>query len=234
MNILREFRRINKKSVPVRIILLLIFAVILIINTYAWFQINQEMKLGGLEGEVTPWDVSYFINNDENEIFDQTAVFTIDELYPGMTEREDVVHIYNRGSTSTSISCDVISVKIFGQEVVDQIKADNGIITTGKTTNIFGDKSKYPFDVTYTYDRLKLDGEYVDDTSTPNAAATIKFNASWAFEAGENDTDKLAKDILDTQFGKGAYEYYQNTDNDSQKAIEIQVRITSSMLKNPS
>jgi len=40
--------------------------------------------------------------------------------------------------------------------------------------------------------------------------------------------------MLDTEFGKNAYEFYQNSDNDSKKAIEIMVRITSSMLKNPS
>lgn len=67
MNILREVRRINKKSVPARITLLLVFSVILIVNTYAWFQINQEMKLGGLEADVTPWDVSYYVNNDEKK-----------------------------------------------------------------------------------------------------------------------------------------------------------------------
>lgn len=38
MNILREFRRVKKKSMATRIKLLLIFSVILIINTYAWFR----------------------------------------------------------------------------------------------------------------------------------------------------------------------------------------------------
>lgn len=234
MNILREVRRINKKSVPVRITLLLVFSVILIVNTYAWFQINQEMKLGGLEADVTPWDVSYYVNNDENEILDQTAIFTIDELYPGMPEKEDVVHIYNLGETSTSIKCEVMSIKLFGEEIIDQVKAENEIVTEGMTTSILADKTKYPFNITYTADRLRLDGVYVDNTTTPNANATIKFNANWTYEEGNNDAEKQTKDMLDTEFGKNAYEFYQNSDNDSKKAIEIMVRITSSMLKNPS
>ena len=102
------------------------------------------------------------------------------------------------------------------------------------TTSILADKTKYPFNITYTADRLRLDGVYVDNTTTPNAAATIKFNANWTYEEGNNDAEKLAKDMLDTEFGKNAYEFYQNSDNDSKKAIEIMVRITSSMLKNPS
>ena len=102
------------------------------------------------------------------------------------------------------------------------------------TTSILADKTKYPFNITYTADRLRLDGVYVDNTTTPNASATIKFNANWTYEEGNNDAEKLAKDMLDTEFGKNAYEFYQNSDNDSKKAIEIMVRITSSMLKNPS
>ena len=151
-----------------------------------------------------------------------------------MPEKEDVVHIYNLGETSTSIKCEVISIKLFGEEIVDQVKAENGIVTEGMTTSILADKTKYPFNITYTADRLRLDGVYVDNTTTPNAAATIKFNANWTYEEGNNDAEKQAKDMLDTEFGKNAYEFYQNSDNDSKKAIEIMVRITSSMLKNPS
>ena len=35
---------------------------------------------------------------------------------------------------------------------------------------------------------------------------------------------------LDTKFGKNAYNYYQNEQNDKNKAIEIVVKITSSMI----
>ena len=45
------------------------------------------------------------------------------------------------------------------------------------------------------------------------------------------EDENLAKDVLDTKFGKDAYNYYQNEQNDPLKAIEIVVRITSSMLR---
>ena len=41
MNILREFRRVKKRSMSSRIRLVLIFAVILIVNTYAWFSTER-------------------------------------------------------------------------------------------------------------------------------------------------------------------------------------------------
>lgn len=42
MNILREFRRVKKKSMATRVRLLLVFSVILIINTYAWLRNRQK------------------------------------------------------------------------------------------------------------------------------------------------------------------------------------------------
>ena len=217
MNILREFRRIKKRSMPVRILLILIFSVILIINTYAWFQANQPVSMSGLEANITPWDVRYYV--DDKEILDETVTFTIDQLYPGMPDREDTVRIYNMSTTSTNITYELTAVKVFGQVVLEQLK-ENGIIhTDGNTINIFADDTIYPFHISYTYDRTRLDGEYKDDETTPNAGATFKFQASWEYQGNGTEDENLAKDILDTQFGKGAYAYYQDEANDPSKAI---------------
>lgn len=238
MNILREYRRVKKKSMATRISLIFTFSVILIINTYAWFSTNSLVNFGGLHVETTPWDVSYYINEDENQILDEIAILTIDELYPGMPQREDIVHIYNLGTASTRIEYELISVKVFGQEVLGQLRTDNKLITSGNTTTIFSgdteiseDIQQYPFEVSYTYDKDYLKGQYVDDTTTPNAHAIFKFNVKWTYDIPEGTEDEnIAKDALDTQFGKEAYAYYQDEANDPTKAIEIKVKITSSMI----
>lgn len=229
MNILREFRRAKERSVASRVRLIMIFSVILIVNTYAWFNINQEIKLSGLEGDITPWDVTYYI--DGKEILDQDYTFTIDELYPGMPNREDKVHIYNLSTTSSSIKYEITSVKVFGKEILEQLQTSGGIQSNGNTVNLFADDTEYPFNVSYTYDKTRIDGTYVNDETTPDAAALVKFNVSWTYQGSGNDDENLARDILDTKFGKDAYNYYQNEENDSSKAIEITVRITSSMLR---
>lgn len=227
MNILREFRRVKKKSMTTRIGLIAIFSVILIINTYAWFNTNKDVKINGLEGDITSWDVAYYV--DDEEILDEEVAFTIDEAYPGMPNREDVARIYNLGTTGTNITYELISVKVFGQEVIDELKANNGITTDGNTTHIFSNDSEYPFDISYTYDKTTLTGKYVDDETTPGATATFKYNMSWAYEAGSTDTEIAERDSLDTIFGKSAYQYYQSPTNDPSKAIEIYVRIVSSI-----
>lgn len=228
MNILREVRRVNEKRMSTRIILILLFSVIFLINTYAWFSIGESFKLNGIEGDVTSWDVAYYANDEE--VLDETVTFTIDELYPGMPNREDIVRIHNIGKASTNIKCELVSVKVFGQEVLETLKANGEIQTNGNTTNLFSKDTEYPFNISYTCDKPKLIGEYKDDTSTPNSTAIFKFNANWDYDGNGNDTENLAKDILDTKFGKNAYSYYQDEANDPSKAIEIQVKITSSMI----
>ena len=230
MNILREFRRAKERSVASRVRLIMIFSVILIVNTYAWFNINQEIKLKNLDtANITPWDITYYV--DGKEILDQDYTFTIDELYPGMPNREDTVHIYNLTTTSSKLSYEITSVKVFGQEVLSQLQADGGIQQNGNTVNIFADDTTYPFNISYTYDKTRLDGEYVNDETTPDAGANVKFNVSWTYQGNGTDDENLAKDILDTKFGKDAYSFYQNSENDESQAIEIIVKITGQLLR---
>ena len=229
MNILREFRRAKKRSVASRVRLIMIFSVILIVNTYAWFNISQQVQIKGLTADITPWDVTYYV--DGKEVLDQDYTFTIDELYPGMPNREDTVHIRNLSTTSSKISYEITSVKVFGKEVLTQLQADGGIKTDGNTVSLFADDTTYPFNVSYTYDKARIDGKYVDDDTTPDAEASVKFNVSWTYQGAGTDDENLAKDILDTKFGKDAYTYYQNEENDISKAIEITVKITSEMLR---
>jgi len=235
MNILREVRRVNKKSMPVRIILLLSFSVIFIVTTYAWFTAQKDIRLTGLEGGVTSWDVAYYVNEDENQILDRIATFTIDELYPGMPVREDLVHIYNIGEASTAITYELVSVKVFGNEVLGQLQTSGEIQTdvSTNTTSIFSKDTSYPFNVSYTYDKDYLNGKYstTDPVTSQSAHAIFRFNVNWAYDIeGGNEDQNIAKDVLDTKFAKEAYTYYQNADNDPSKAIEIKVKIKSSMI----
>ena len=115
--------------------------------------------------------------------------------------------------------------------MLSQLKANGGIKTDGNTVHVFADDTSYPFNVSYTYDKTRIDGEYVDDEKTPEANATLKLNVSWTYQGNGTEDENLAKDVLDTKFGKDAYNYYQNEQNDPLKAIEVVVRITSSMLR---
>ena len=262
MNILREVRRVKQKSLSTRIILLSGFCVIFILTTYAWFSTQKEVQLGGLEGDVTSWDVSYFVkaeeDEEESEMLDQTVTFTINDLYPGMPIRTDTVNIYNVGTSSTNITYELLSVKVFGQEMLKEDATGNQILEVHKKdengqdvveeipiqtvetatetkTIIFSGDTNYPFNISYTYDKDYLNGKYDEEepANTPNAHATFKLFVNWTYQGddidgtAESEEELLAKDERDTYFGKEAYEYYQNAANDTTKAVEIKVRITS-------
>ena len=222
MNILREIRRINQRSMPARIIVIFVFSVILIVSTYAWFTMQENINIGGLNAEVTPWDVTYYINDETVENFEETAIFVVDEFYPGMPEHTDIVHIYNMAETPTNIEYEIVSVKIFGEEVLEQLKQNGEIQKVGNTTDIFSTDTQYPFDVSFTYDKDYMTGAFESIETTPESKATFQFYLNWSYEGTDN---------LDTQFGKNAYTYYQEEGNELTKAIEIRVRITSSMVR---
>lgn len=234
MNLLREVRRVKQKSMPVRILSLFVFAIMLIVSTFAWFASDKDVRLKGIEGDVTSWDVAYYVD-DEDKTLDQTAVFTVDEFYPGMPQRTDYVHIYNLGESSTRIQYEIVSIKLFNIEIYETIR-DNGEIVTEEdetsgiiTQTIFSKDTDYPFTVSVSYDKTYLSGKYVDLATTPESAATFEFKVNWEYgEAGRAD-EISAKDLLDTTFGQQAYEYYE-AGNDINTAMEITVRITSSMI----
>lgn len=240
MNILREIRKAKEKNMAVRIMIILVFCVIFLVNTYAWFSTQKDVKFHGLEGVTTAWDVSYYVNSDENEILDKETSFTIEELYPGMPSREDLVNVYNIGKASTAITYKVISVKVFGQEVLGELNISTEPITTTNEngdevvtykTTIFSADDIYPFEVYYIYDKTKLIGQYEEGGEYENSAhGTVKFYVNWTYKGNGTDDENLAKDVLDTKFGKDAYAYYQDEANDPTKAIEVKVDIKSSMI----
>lgn len=257
MNILREVRRFNQKSMPLRIISILVFSVILIVTTYAWFSTQKDVKALGLKGNTTSWDVSYYINHETSEIVDHKATFVVEDLFPGMDPSTDVVHIYNMGEASSNIKCELESVKIFGQEILIQnaqgkqvlnvyeedergnkvVVKQVEVVAQGNTTTIFSGDTSYPFKISYTLDKDYLNGQYdpYDEVTSVSAYATVTLDVSWDYEIADdtsttNENESVNKDTLDTQFAKDAYAYYQQEGNDPAKAIEVKVKITSSMI----
>lgn len=241
MNILRELRRTSKKSIETRIRLILLFSVLLIINTYAWWYMNKEVDLGGLEADVRTLDASTtYVINEENAL-DATTNFAVDEVYPGMPDYEDYVHIYNLGESSTKITLEIESIKIFGQDILGELEDNGEIQKNGNTVTLFVNDTKYPFCISYSYDKdvleekyeygkltdgvfedLKNDeGKYGYETDN-SSVATISFNINWEYDGGSDE--------LDTEMGKKAYEYYKNAKDNGDKAIEITMKIISEAL----
>lgn len=242
MNILREIRRISQKSKRKRIILIVLLCVTLLSSSYAWFAATKTTSLNGLSGQVNSWDVAYVIS--DTEVIDKEVSFDLSTIYPTMPTYEQNLHIYNLGEKGANIKLEIISVKLFGEEILDSLKEKLEITNKDNKIIIFDDlsnSSEYPFKTQIEYDKLFVydkyeyisydeNGNFID-AKDPNgkygyetnnrSVATIKMKFIWN---GLNDT-------LDTEFGKKAFEYYQKSTENTEPVIRVKVRVTSSHIQ---
>ena len=232
MNILREIRRISQKSKRKRIILIVLLCVTLLSSSYAWFAATKTTTLNGLSGQVNSWDVAYVIS--DTEVIDKEVSFDLSTIYPTMPTYEQNLHIYNLGEKGANIKLEIISVKLFGEVILDSLKEKLEITNKDNKIIIFDDlsnSSEYPFKTQIEYDKLFIydkyeyisydkNGKYGYETNN-RSVATIKMKFIWN---GLNDT-------LDTEFGKKAFEYYQNSTENTEPVIRVKVRVTSSHIQ---
>ena len=114
MNVLRELRKVKKRSLPVRIILIIFFGSFLIMNTFAWYSVSRRIEPKGLGATVVPWDVEYYLN-DSNVPLHESVTFTVNEIYPGMPEFEDYIYIRNTAVKSSKLEFKVKTITLLGE-----------------------------------------------------------------------------------------------------------------------
>ena len=219
MNILRELRKFKRKSVLVKLRILLLLAVMLIMSTYAWWRLTP-VEVSNLTVISDSWDVDFKLEN-EDVIEEEEIVISVDNFQPGMDDFEKIIRVRSFGTKDTEISYELTSVKFFGEEVLAQLEEDGEILLAGTTVNLFvnSEEEKYPFEIMYTYDKKNIQGIYVDDETTPESVAKLKIYASWDYNQG--------KDALDTEIGKRVYEYYSDPSNNLEEILQFSVKITA-------
>lgn len=227
MNILRELRKFKRKSVITKLQVLLVFAIMLVASTYAWW-LSPEIWLTNLKASVESWDVEYVLEEVPDTPLEKEITISVDEFKPGMADFEKAINVRNLGTKSSSITCELTSIKLFGVEVLNELKTNNEIKLQGDNVILFANEAKYPFEIFYKCEKSTISGQYVDDTTTPDSVARIAFYASWEYEKGSNEDDEL-----DTSFGQKAYDYYNdstsayNDPTSKIEALQFTVKITT-------
>lgn len=243
MNLLREVRKASKKRTSTKIKLLLMFSIILIVNTYAWFNIQREIELTKIEANVNSWDVAYVIKNDEQ--LNENVKFDMTEMYPGTDYINNEVHVYNTGDYNSKLNFEVTSIEIFGEKLeIEKLREEGRIIENieQKKGKIFENDQEYPFTITYTLDKNILigkydkgeyiNGKYIDKKDEngkygyengSNSVATLTFKLEWKYLSGMDEQD--------TVIGKKAYEYYKKINNEEDKsnieAFNVIIKLSS-------
>ena len=196
-NVFIELLKIIFKRTRITTILLLL--VTFASSTFAWF-IYATKVAAGITAHIEAWNIMF---TNEDNMVEEYINFYIPNLYPGMTDFEDNISIYNLGERSADISYEIISTRVLNTTY----NIEGGSYSSAQIESILA--NNYPFHTTFalTYTNIT--------TTTRNTQFSL--NVTWPFESN-NDT-------LDTYWGNQAYTY--SSDHPGDPSIEIVVKISA-------
>lgn len=201
------FLRVLKK---IKISHLVILALLLIGNTYAWF-IYIDTVSNSVDVHIKAWNID--LQDDQGTVTDTVTVF-VDAVYPGMTTYEKEIVVSNYSDLSATVTYDVLSVEIMGEKTYSQEgKVEYGLASSQNdptSAELIRKLSEdYPFVISFGLDNPNLE--------PVTGVARYTINISWPYESG-NDT-------LDTYWGEKAYEYINQTVDSPCISMDIKIKI---------
>lgn len=212
----------NKKAILLRALkkhkigLLLVLLMLMLSTTLAWFVYNTVVDMS-LQAHVKAWQIKI---NDKTTTR-ETAVFELDDLYPGMksitfddtvdissidcSTTKSCILVTNAGEMDADINLNVDSYYLFGElqeNYTFSLDDKTGIYTLSGSDN---DGNVYPFKLQF--------GIYGIDDKTKlkvNESAVVYFTFSWIYEKSEDDYNSYCMDNADSEFCTDTENGYQN------------------------
>lgn len=194
----------NKKDNVIVLILkkvklssLILLAISLCCNAYAWF-IYATKASTGIEAYVTSWNVSFEAGNE-----DLTTNINIDieEIYPGMETWTREVGVVNKGETPAILEYSINSMTVLGQTYsvgVDGITKED----------IMNKLNEFPFKIQIIVDQGNI--------NEMNGTGKFTVQVLWNFEGGD--------DTLDTLWGQQAYTFKQEHPDESCIHMDVMLK----------
>ena len=191
------------KKIKIRNLIILIL--LLVFNAYAWFVYTTRVSLD-LSAHVSSWDVQ-FVAKDGGISSDM--IIKVENFYTGMEDFEKIIEVQNRGEVNVELSYEIESVRIMDETIE---KNDE----TGVTSESIEEKLKndYPFKINIVKDDSNL--------ITGSGNGSFKITVVWPYESGDDEAD--------TNWGRKAYEYYEN--NPDKECIELKLVLKATQAKN--
>ncbi len=145
-------------------------ALLLGINTYAWFIYFNKFD-GNINANVVGWDVSFY---DEETSMDSVSI-DINQLYPGMSNYEKEITVNNKSDVEASFSYEIVNFQLFGEtiEISDTLNSEELI-------NMLS--TYFPFSINFSQDK--------DLIAAQGDSAKFNISVTWPFES-ENKYYKL-------------------------------------------
>ena len=201
------FLRVLKK---IKVSHLVILALLLIGNTYAWF-IYIDTVSNSVDVHIKAWNID--LQDDQGTVTDTVTVY-VDAVYPGMTTYEKEIRVSNFSDLDATVSYDILSVEIMGEKTYSREgKIEYNLATSQNDPTsaqlIQQLANDYPFVIDFDIDETHL--EAVTGT------ATYTISIAWDYESG-NDT-------LDTYWGERAFTFVNETPGAACISLDIKIKI---------
>ena len=167
---------------------------------------DKEEDEDNKSAHVSSWDVQ-FVAKDGGVSSDM--IIKVEKVYPGMEDFEKIIEVQNRGEVNVELSYEIESVRIMDETIE---KNDE----TGVTSESIEEKLKkdYPFKINIVKDDSNL--------ITGSGNGSFKITVVWPYESGDDEAD--------TNWGRKAYEYYEN--NPDKECIELKLVLKATQAKN--
>lgn len=189
----------NKKIIKnaLRLNLLIGIAVVLSVNTFAWFVYSSRVS-NSITTKVKAWRINF--ESGENQVAEYIN-FNIDALYPGMVEYNNVINIVNYGESPATLNFEIESIRI-----LDVVYEMSNYTRDQLLQSLAED---YPFSIEFTVSNWDLIPE--------DGVSDFQIRVTWPFESGD--------DVLDTFWGNKSYEWQQ--ENPESSGIAILVKLSA-------
>lgn len=198
---------IKKRFKPVHI---LFIALLLTSNSFAWFIYMNKID-SDINVRVKAWNVSFRF---DNETMTDYINFSVDEIYPGMDDFEQVLSVTNDGDVAAKLSYEIISINIFGEDY--SVLEDN--ITSPDLNDVL--TNRYPFKISITSDSETI--------SSNGGMANFIVRVVWPYESYDDYGN--INDEVDTYWGNQAYQF--SLDNEDVPCILLKVKLTATQIEN--
>lgn len=181
--------------------LLVIILLAMVSSTFAWFIYNRTVDLT-LNAHVKTWNIELGESDDEVDVYE----IKIEALYPGMATINTStagggIPIHNAGEVAATISINITSITLFGEE---QVVNEDYVLEKsedGKTFTVTG----YPFVLKFVLDASELG---------IGAVSALNYTLEWDYENDDpaclqeqNGETVNICDMLDTEMGEASYEF---------------------------
>ena len=198
---------IKKRFKPVHI---LFIALLLTSNSFAWFIYMNKID-SDINVRVKAWNVSFRF---DNETMTDYINFSVDEIYPGMDDFEQVLSVTNDGDVVAKLSYEIISINIFGEDY--SVLEDN--ITSSDLNDVL--TNRYPFKISITSDSETI--------ASNGGMANFIVRVVWPYESYDDYGN--INDEVDTYWGNQAYQF--SLDNEDVPCVLLKVKLTATQIEN--